>query len=626
MDQWDVPEGHGLLIQLQSDGSLTINAVPDKHYPHIHPNCYAPANLENVRLLPGGGSGTAVFGGRHPTMQAIVMKHGGPKDTKEVFSLATIAAELLQRATSQSESAASDMNRRIPEFVMVYISPYHLRDRDKELWAKLRTIQYTSSGRRVSIMDHRNVNHHHRDHSRAATDSCDRRKSSVSDNIVSGSELYKRWKLHALQEAKNPSKGTIRVTMASHRQISWCVSGSSVDITLPRLNDNGQGEPGLISKTLQSFCNELIAQQELHNWKVTLTQKWIGGPEAVNGADILTSGNLQGALLDTLIREFTCVMQDLDRLTLPEERMGRFELVQKEVERLKITKDIRDVSNTIDLFVGRAISKNFHPDHGRFRNLRLLGDDFQAGDFFLTEAEQVPARFLGMIMQYGSCMDEIFDDAPFPKSALDEMEDRGWLDIIIHATQFHDSSSAAATDYLWTCGLTDAGLHNTFLSVEGGLEIFDLGEPGLQTRPAFLTKFLMSFFHTLGMESDGKTSWKIRFCVVQQDGRERLSLTQETEEKIPYLYTVFGRTFDNLMEHIFNDDDRVRELLIKYIVLQLLSDASFCLQRWEAKGGGTQRYGERLNYAMEAWLWRSLWDQYIASHVYAHLLLQPEAI
>jgi len=165
-------------------------------------------------------------------------------------------------------------------------------------------------------------------------------------------------------------------------------------------------------------------------------------------------------------------------------------------------------------------------------------------------------------------------------------------------------------------------LHNTFLSEERGLEIFDLGEPTLEPRPGFLTKFLMSFWHTLGMESDGKGSWKVRFLVVRKDGDECLSLTAETKEKIPYIRQVFTETVDHFIENIFNGDEHVRRLLLKYVVLQLLSDSSFCLRRWESKGGGAERYGDRLEYPMEKWLWRSLWDQYIACYVYDNLLLE----
>ena len=112
--QFEVPQDHGLLMHLHADGRVTIETEPDQHYPEIHPHCYAPKSLEDVRLLHGGGSGTAVFGGVHPTLQAIVMKHGGSKDTKEVFSLATIADELLQRRKRLCDESSSSSKPRLP--------------------------------------------------------------------------------------------------------------------------------------------------------------------------------------------------------------------------------------------------------------------------------------------------------------------------------------------------------------------------------------------------------------------------------------------------------------------------------------------------------------------------------
>jgi len=669
--QFEVPQDHGLLMHLHADGRVTIETEPDQHYPEIHPHCYAPKSLRDVRLLHGGGSGTAVFGGVHPTLQAIVMKHGGSKDTKEVFSLATIADELLQRkkrlcdeqqqhqaspsssSSRRAVAAAENMKGRIPEFVMVYISPYHVRERGKELWNVLRTITYSHSGKRLSlsfrniptllspstvndITLHRSRSHNNLNQEEAPTES----SPFHGDNIVDlfdnssaattgrrSSQQGRRSSQHLSRppsmdddddENSDQKRWLCVHTGTKVREAQIGTRDGLVEIRVPGCDDDARVVPAGV-QFLQEFKEALMEQQEEHSWKITLAQKWIGGPDASNGADVLTSGRLQGTLLDTLIREFTSVMQDLETLTLPEERHGVLERVRKEVHRLEELGDVKAVSKETDYFVGRAVLKNFHPSHGRFRNLRLQGDDFREGGFFLTDPERAPAEFLGRTLQRGALLQDIFVDAPDTRSALDRMEDRGWLDILKHATQFENCPSA--TDCIWTCGLTDAGLHNTFLSEERGLEIFDLGVPDLQPRPAFLTKFLMSFFHTLGMENDGGASWKTRFAVVEvNESDQRLTLTAETKEKIPYIHRVFTTTVDHFIQNIFNGNEAVRQLLIKYVILQLLSDSSFCLRRWESKGGGSKRYGERLQYAMEKWLWRSLWDQYIACYVHANLL------
>jgi hypothetical protein len=116
-----IPEDHGLLIHL-SNSRVEISSEIDAHWPRIHSNCYAPAALTGVHLLDGGGSGTAVFEGRHPVTGDIVMKHGGPKDLQEVFSLSLISQQLQERRVDAE--AVERMKKRIPEFVMIYFSPF----------------------------------------------------------------------------------------------------------------------------------------------------------------------------------------------------------------------------------------------------------------------------------------------------------------------------------------------------------------------------------------------------------------------------------------------------------------------------------------------------------------------
>lgn len=700
----EVSTGRGLLFQLNSDeGSVSMDAVLNQCYPSIHPNCHAPACLTNVRLLYGGGSGTAVFGGDHPTLNAIVMKHAGPKDAREVFSLASITEELLNRRVL-SELASADMSRRISSFAMVYISPYHLRDRAKELWFSLRTVAYTPSGRRKSLTmpnggppklttasstpstssstESSNTALKTADNpvppplppplsSRSFSNSDHARLSNLSPvpTIIRGNVANANAQQHPhplLTRTNSPGVAmsaplagrahprNIRVLCSKlnsismrelhegNQEILWKVRRSKVEIVLPF---DWTSMPG--TAFMREFGKALETQLERNNWKVTIGQKWIGGPNAVNGADVLTSGNLNGALLETLIREFSAVMHDLDQLTFPHEKIGRYALVVEQIQPILQqhaeasnsssssggdSPDVRTIPKMVDDFCGKSISKNFHPDHGRFHNMRMWGQDFYSSDdnqdgsngqFFrmLTPTERLPARFLSRLLTYGTDMNQLFVDAPSQRSALDVMEDRGWIDILQSATQFSTDESdenVAATECLWTCGLTDAGLHNSFLSIDRGLELFDLGEPGLQPRPAFLIKFLMSFFHTLGMEwSSESSTWKVLFEIID-DNDYRLSLSSETKEKIPYLCEVFTVAMNHCIDHVFHGNERVRKLLIKYIVLQLLSDASFCLQRWESKGGGTQRLEDGNKLGLEKWLWRSLWDHFVASYVHTH--------
>jgi hypothetical protein len=125
--------------------------------------------------------------------------------------------------------------------------------------------------------------------------------------------------------------------------------------------------------------------------------------------------------------------------------------------------------------------------------------------------------------------------------------------------------------------------------------------------PGFMTKFLFSFFHTLGMQEDDNGEWVRRFVV---EG-PKLALTPETKDLLNDAYNAFEVALDGVIDNLFDGDQVLRWLLLQYVTLQLLSDAAFCVQRWEVKGGGRPRHGNH-NVGLEKWLWRALWDCYVA--------------
>ena len=125
--------------------------------------------------------------------------------------------------------------------------------------------------------------------------------------------------------------------------------------------------------------------------------------------------------------------------------------------------------------------------------------------------------------------------------------------------------------------------------------------------PGFLTKFLFSFFHTLGMEDDGDGSWVRRFDVVG----DKLALTKATRDLLPSAYHAFETCLDRIIVELLDGDDSMRWLLLEYITMQLMSDTAFCLQKWQIKGGG-RKISDNHQMNQEKWLWRALWDMYVA--------------
>lgn len=595
-DHVEIPDDRGILIRLDSSsGAVKVETVLDQHYPQIHPNAYAPARLSNVYLLHGGGSGTAVFHGYdRENLQSVVMKHAGKKDTVEVFSLVKIAQELLWRG-SQAKEAAQAMRRRIPEFCFVYISPHHLRDRNKELWASRRT-------RHLDVpTDEEDAMHASTQHFRhQSAMSADRR------SVMLTPESRRRSLMH-LTDQKCKRRLSIHL---SGDEAFIDVNFQRVDLHIPSLQKDGTVQGGV--DFLNHLGDELADQEETNHWKVTLAQKAIGGENSENGAVVMTSGKLKGSLLNKLIDDFIAIMRDLQALTLPHEKEGLTE-VKKAVARIRKNKDVKTVPKCVDSFVGSAVLKNYHPETGRFTQLREFARQIRAQELCLHQEEAFPAKLLGVVLDNGRTLENAFIEPPASRSAIDRLAN-DWFGFVEHAASM---KNASATDLIWTCGLTDAGLHNTFLSPTRGLELFDLGLPKLMPLPAFLTKFLMSFFHTFGMEEvEGDGDWVHRFVEIG----ERVDLTPETKERIPYIYEAFNTATGRFIKEVFDGDERVRRLLVKYVVLQLISDAAFCVQRWEEKGGGSERYGHRASDRLEKWLWRALWDLFIAAHVADRIL------
>lgn len=582
----DVPMDSGLLIALEADGTCSMTFEPDFNWKkEIHPNAYAPRDLSSVKVLKGGGSGVTVFQGTSsiPSLGSLVMKHGRAKDSREVFSLALISRELSLRGAAHPK-AANDMRWRIPEFKMLYISPHHLRDRGTELWIKLKT-----SVRREY-----------------------QRHSSDDLHILEDRENHNNMKkIRICRKEDGSGNGELRIAQ-SQLDIFIDFDGAVIDergIVIPQ----NRGFPILLE-----LMDQLIDLQDRKLWKFTIAQKTIGHPDALNGALVHTKGLLNGEMLVNVIDQFLVVIRNLVVLTREDERVG-IDKIRKEVAHLQQQQQMVEqsccssVSKMADLFCGKAIKKNFDPHRGRFATMTAFGERFRdAQGFDCLEVDEVcPSGYLGRLLKKGTLTDSVFAGGGSSLSAFEVVaKDSFWLEVLATATSLE---LPAATDLIWTNGLTDAGLHNTFVG-NAFLWLFDLGAPEHMPIPAFLTKFLMSFMHVFGMEDDDDDGggWVCRF--VETDDGTHLALTPETAAHMPKMHAAFEYALNRFLDELFDGDEAVRKVLLTYVVLQLLSDASFCLTRWQSKGGGERKYYDR-GQNLHKWLWRCLWDLYIATDV-----------
>lgn len=579
----------GLMITMD-EGYCRFHLVPDANYPEIHPHVYAPANLSNMRVLYGGGSGVSVFGGHHPQLGDIVMKHGGYKDTQELFALATISEELKRRGElTGHRSSAQKMQERLPSFKMIYMSPNHIMDRGNELVGILKNFVRNWSMTSVPSTGSIPAN-------------AQLRRASMLIHEKQP-QLDVGMKIRIFEGEEQDKTSFLVDTRLSHQSLSLILPAGSTDFRSPTcIQVRGNAYDSL--KDVVQGLTPIMTQRM---FKFTLAQKTIGGANPKTGNQWLYEGKLSGKVLKNLMDQMIHVIRDLQRLTLPEE-VNVVKEVREEVTRFERDEEglrANDISAVADAFVGNAIKKNFHPEKGRQRFLRETCAQFREKSLVLMPEEELPAKHLGMLLRSGALMSDTFLNTPMEPTVL-QPHPHFWRNILRRAVESRSSMSKTALRRIWTCGLTDAGIHNLFVN-ETDLYLFDLGEPQLMSLPGFLTKFLFSFFHTLGMEDDGNGSWVRRFV----DVGDKLALSRETQELLPKAYDAFEECLDRIIDELLDGDRHMRWLLLEYVTLQLMSDTAFCLQKWQVKGGGKKREG---NHQMdhEKWLWRALWDIYIA--------------
>jgi len=641
----NAPDDNGLLINLDSAGTAWMRFIPDAHLRRIHPNIHVPSTLEQPRELGGGGSGVTIVRGVDQRFGDVVIKHGGHKDTAELFALATVHEQLRVRARDlQADTAAEAMRRRVPIFEFMYISQAHLRE----------VSQAASSGGFDSppsqscgaeIVRSKSMKMKARKTSKDTAPKRQQAKSQTLKKVLMRQLTAPAVRRHAVpaeveiaesdeeeeQLETAISKSNVGVPTITREQRSISVSSpAKADITVGddclafRIggqgkmcsNENGNYElqcslPGQGYSTFAPLIKSLSSFQKVHSWKFTLAQKTIGGANPTTASAVLANRKLVDDRLRTLVGEILKVIRDLQRLTRPSEREAVRDL-QKEIRRLLDSghPEPSDVSDAADAFVGKAILKNYDRHSGRFPQMRGMGCLFRSEIFDLPPEEQVPGRFLGVLLQRGAKMQEVFVTDLVGQTAFDALFcGPTWLRVLELAFNLQCS---AAVSPVWTCGITDGGLHNLFLG-EDAIWLFDLGEPSLMPMPAFLTKLFMSFFHALGMEEDDKGGWLNRFKPCAQDGL--LQLTPESEALLQEAHDAFKATLGRFMKDVFNSEAAVCELIVMYVVLQLLSDAAFCLQRWENKGGGVDKDRRGRARPLEKWLWRTLWDLYVAAYV-----------
>ena len=639
----------------------------------------------------------------------------------------------------QINQAMTSIQERIPRFKMIYISPMHLREREAELvnsgFRAMKRRNAFKSVKKISASDVKTLNKLLEEEEEDEDKVVEKLESSV--NV--GRSMRRTSRVVTRQTSILGRKGrNIHLFGADNVKMSkFDVENDHVDVCFggcfnykkdegsfneedeychdESSHDESSKQPQQPHDyhtttdesdgyaTLMTFVHQLKEQQKENDWKVTLAQQTIGTTfengdinkpkSAKTASSLLYEGKLQGRLLHHLIDEEIKMIRNMQLLTMPKEAnvveqvRNEYDDILKRQRRGKGEEvSAKDVSNLMNDFVGKAIHKNFDPEHGRFVMLRQFGRDLRENKVHLTEEEFVPAMhlenlfcshfsdddyefYVGDIRKVaGETFSLLTKDVPGPSDTIEEgavnkVIDRGGSSLsetVRHRRSICEHPIFAsglsqwqsllelslsmkhpnATNRVWTCGLTDGGLHNLFLG-EDQMWAFDLGEPSLEPIPAFLTKFLMSFFHALGefacllnasldylvcilpniylnsiclmnigMEEDEKGDWVVRF----EQAEGKLRPTETTKKLFPQIVHSFNITVDRLIKELFDGEEEVRTLLHRYVVTQLISDAAFCIEKWKTKGGGDESRSDHQTH-LEKWLWRALWDVYASEEI-----------
>jgi hypothetical protein len=253
-------------------------------------------------------------------------------------ALVKIARELERR---NSPLASADMNSRLPDFRMIYISPHHLCERSGGLWSRLRKLTKEFSMTRNSFSPPSLLSGVIANQKKLLSDVIANQKNDAEGDEDGDGDP------DGISSVLSSNARSIRIFSSKKKEVKVCplshsvdmILGSGDEITAETDRSLQYGATGNGYDYLKIFVDALAATQEKWFWKLTLAQKTIGGASPRTASSFLAEGELNGALLDTLLSEFLQVLRNLQSLTLPEEEnvVDQVRAELREIERKAVS-------------------------------------------------------------------------------------------------------------------------------------------------------------------------------------------------------------------------------------------------------------------------------------------------
>eukprot|EP00929_Paragymnodinium_shiwhaense_P069709 TRINITY_DN35170_c0_g1_i1.p1 TRINITY_DN35170_c0_g1~~TRINITY_DN35170_c0_g1_i1.p1 ORF type:complete len:773 (-),score=203.65 TRINITY_DN35170_c0_g1_i1:187-2421(-) len=400
-------------------------------------------------------------------------------------------------------------------------------------------------------------------------------------------------------------------------------------------NDVLTVSPSQDDKGYNALKNVMLPLQKVqwfNGLRFALVRDAVGDTEAQLGAKLAVTGQLKDDGLKTILESYKQLMADLTVMTGEQtEYAGEVKL---ELEGIRKEEPFRYITSGSDAYCGLLINKNWNADTGLFNSANVIGQLFggsRCGKF--NSHEMQPARYLTQLLQPDAALELTFEglsgDTPLnifrdKKEAYKLMED---------ATEVGDN----AKKRVWSAGVMEATLNTLVVNPKRKkMWFYEVTKPVKVSQPAFVARLLASFWTTLGMEEAKCGSWVNRFKTPDLVGQsvldppnEALQLTHESKQLTDLMGRAFKEALMFFQKEVFDNDAKVCALLVKYTVVEILSDASYVLTKWRELRKSDKNPNSRKNKlanlvkasleetgVMHAqWLWRSLWDFYIAGDI-----------
>eukprot|EP00929_Paragymnodinium_shiwhaense_P009663 TRINITY_DN113916_c0_g1_i1.p1 TRINITY_DN113916_c0_g1~~TRINITY_DN113916_c0_g1_i1.p1 ORF type:complete len:723 (+),score=210.83 TRINITY_DN113916_c0_g1_i1:51-2219(+) len=607
-------DGHVKMLQAAPVGQMeTINV---------------PNILQSIMPIHSAGGNPVFMADNQETKTPVIVKWGDAEDTEDIFALANLSHQLNQRMAMKEDddSPAEGKEAKAPEKSEgegKAAEGKTGKEGAASLLEKSGPAEDENTADSEGSEGESGGDTKKDDKKAAGKEAAKKKDGKKGDAHAAGVKMKKR--MPAFNFIFAPAPGGVRKCgprPTANVQYVGAQTGDKLEIS-PGQSDNGYN-------ALKNLMFGLVETQKTYALKFAVGRTKVGDAHAKSAGRMLSEGELNADSpgLSALVSSYMEVIKDLQALTSKKEKkLPRS--INGDIAGLKTREEFLAVMPETDAYSGHNINKNYDPNTGRLPFADVFGSELRAGMICVSQSELKPAVYLAHLLQMDTSLEMIFSKLA-GKTALNVYSEPNVLQGMLRQAL---EVNGAGRDRMWNAGIGDGSIHNVILSTASKkIWFYDMGKPYIVSGPAFAAKFLSSFFIDIGMEAGDGGVWLNRFHepkgtykTVLQPPSEPLNLTAKGELALMRANASFSQALSTFTKDVFGDESAVCELMVRYVILDILSDASFVLARWKQKKTGTDgslspcKLGGKLaktdKECNAQWLWRALFNYYVASSV-----------